>query len=300
MTHGNDLDETEVQTPLSSSSGAPQKVRRPALRRFIRRVATAQDRTWTHKINGSANLLTSVALVSYAIFKRLETGEWIFPPNTVYIPLLTVWGTSSFITALSGAVMALRYRRHDRSTRNVFIGSSNAMALGAWMAWWISPCFPSSLSSHLLSTIVMTPPILFGVHNVFTTLRDADALITKRRDKLAAKRFKAAKHRRLIWIRDFMIYIMPIVYGLPFFIASPAAGVVFDRETFVSMCAQKDGLLALIVYALVLTNLNIGLGNLAVTLRDKRLIQRLQEMAILSGSMSFTLLFIAFALRPYM
>lgn len=154
----------------------------------------------------------------------------------MYVPLLTAWLSSSFALAVSGATMAIRYRASDKPRRDAFVGSSNSILLTSWVTWWASPCFPHYLSSQILLVALTAPMIIFGVYNSVQTARDADEIITGRRDVKAKETAKISNNRNLLWWRDFIIYVVQATYGLPFFMISSLAVITIDRPSSLSVC----------------------------------------------------------------
>lgn len=155
----------------------PPRPSRSRLGRLIRRVATVQDKSGFHKIFGLANLTSAVLLLSYGIISRGLTHKWQLPPDTLYMPLLTAWLSSTFLLAGSGAALATWYDRFDKLARDAFVESSKSVLLIAWFTWWASPCFPKFLSSQAVSALAIVQLIFYGLYTPISTTKDSNKII---------------------------------------------------------------------------------------------------------------------------
>lgn len=249
---------------------------------IFRRLNTFQDKSSIHKSTGSVNLLSSIFLIGYGAMSHHSTGKWTLPPDIVFTPLLTIWLVSSVLNALSGLLMAVKYRYRTRALRDAFTATSVSVILSAWLAWWFSPAYPQLLSSQTVTNVVLGPQIVYCIYSAGTTLRDADDIIKLRQDKKAKLVFKNAKHSNFLWMRDFLVYVIPTTYQAVFYIII-AYMLRYDRETIIEMCRNIGDFQAMSVY------LNIGFAfiasfaSLCVTLRDRGLLSRAQEMSVISG-----------------
>lgn len=278
-----------VEAPPSQN---PKK-KRFSKSRLLRRLNTAQDSRWTHKINGSVHLLSSVAILLFGITKQIQVHEWILPENVFALTLFTAWGLSSSVMATSGAVMANRYRALHKSDRNAFLGSSSSILVNVWISWWASPYFPNILEPRVISFFLLTPLLAYNIYNVYTTARDADAIIVGKRDEKARMNYLQSPFPSLLWWRDFFVYIYPILYGLPFYVITLIQPLIL-HSSVVALGTNGSTFFAMIFYINIAGALNAGLGNFAVTLRDKDIISRTSEMTIISSQAILTSAFITF------
>lgn len=276
----------------------PPRPSRSRLGQFIHRVATIRDKSGFHKISGLVNLTSAFLLLSYGFITHALTHEWQLPPDTLYTPLLTAWLSSSVLLACSGASLATRYGRVDKPTRDAFVGSSNTVILIAWVTWWASSCFPKILSSQAVSALVLVPLIFFGIYNSFSIARDSDEIITKRRDSVAREAFSTSRNRNLLWWRDYVVYVGPITYGLPFFFISSLV-VLYERSTFISRCLLLGDFLPLFAYVNISIIFSVAIANLSVTLRDRGVISRSTEMTVISVQSWLTAAFSTYTVATY-
>lgn len=213
-----------------------------------------------------------------------QTGGLSLPPNFVLEPLLTAWVVGILVQSASGTYMAIKYRRGNSHVRNAFIGAALSSTLNAWVAYWSSPILPDALSSHLLSAIVMgflfTSTVALIVNTVITNAQ----LIESRYDKSTLSRRNGIEK-----LTDFMTYIFPNIWGLPFFVMALRFGVLHDHVWYLQQVAKCEALPAVAVYGNVLPNLAAGFGAFAVTLRDKKIISQKHEMMMIGGTSGIAL-----------
>lgn len=101
-------------------------------------------------------------------------------------------------------------------------------------------------------------------------------VVKGRRDQKAASNFYV----------DALAYVFPVAWGLPFVLATGwVDAVLYNREWFFEQCKYIDqqtgapGMQANLSYLQVLTSIAPAYGALFVTLRDKKLINKEQEVA---------------------
>lgn len=246
---------------------------------LLRRLHTFQDRSAFHKVMGSLNILSSISLLGYGFLVHSLENQWKLPPNAFYTPLLSTWLFSSLMNASSGVILAAKYRSHDKPARDVFIGTSVSVIFSSCVAWWFSPGFPLFLSSKSRSAALFGCQILFGLYSTATTARDANYLIVMRKDKKTKAKIQSSEVANVVWLRDFFIYLVPILCGCLYYIIFGMV-LIYDRSAVIAKCHELGDFQAMIIYFSIGFALTASLASFCVTLRDREIISRAQEMAV--------------------
>lgn len=258
----------------------PQKLvekQKPVIR--LSNLSTIQDRSWIHKITGTANLTSALALLSEFLYTCVTTSHPEITSTT--LPLFTVWALSSLGLSVSGTALAVKYEAHLPSQR-VFVGAAASLLLNAWMAWWSTPFFPDFLSPYWINATVVAPLCVFATYNVYTTLRDTGPLLDRRRDREAREIHESGRTPKFVLARDFLCYIVPVAYGLPFFaFVYPQLAIFHDRQFIFDVGGPDFGSISL--YMNVLAGMNNSIGSFLVTVRDRKVITRSTEMGFIGG-----------------
>lgn len=283
-----------VNTPLRQKTNgvAVRTSQKSSIFKLFRRLRTVQDRQQFHKVSGLVQLSSSVILLAYGAAVHLQQNEWQLPPDWVYSPLLGTWLLTSIANACSGIRMAIKHRSHNRPIRNGFIGASIYVILSAWSAWWMSPNFPESLLPHTVSMTVVGPLAIFGTWNSISTAKDAASIIQSRRDVKAKRDAAFATTITMSWLRDMSLFVAPAVSQLFFYIIISII-VNYDRTLIMKQCEAMDDFQAMVIYFDVALSFSASLLSLVITLRDRRLLSRVQEKTIFSLVLSLSVMAVA-------
>lgn len=272
---------TSSQAPLSRPRVSVRK-RAIALPKLANRLMTRQDPHHIHKIAGISNLLSTTYMLVDSILFSVQCNQYVIPTDALYMPAFGVFAVSCLFLSASGLHLAYLYRSF-LPARNVFMGSAGSLPLFAWLIWWCSPWFPCFLSAQWISVVVLTPLCLYGTLSTVATIAESDSIIEYKRDNRARERALQSKGLSGVWIRDFLVYILPTAYGLPFFgVFVPLVCILHSHVWFEQNIAPVGDLSGFILHFCLVASLSNSIGNFVVTLRDRKVIDRWLEMNIIS------------------
>ena len=174
------------------------------------------------------------------------------------------------------------HSRYDLVARNGFLGVASSSMFSGFYFLWTSPYGPTMFNNHLVTQLCFAMFVLSDLGFAVDTVLSADEIVESRRDR------KTKDYAGRYWV-DALGYVLPVIWGLPFIL--PTAyfdAVLYDREWFFNQCQYIDqmkgvpGMNASLCYLQVILSLAASYGALFVTLRDKKLISKNQELAGIS------------------
>ncbi len=244
-----------------------------------RRLITNEDPLSIHKLAAIGYTLSSAILLSNAAI-RLSTSPELFSiiPSQFEI-VMNVFILSNLIMCGASVRMAFIHRQGDLTARNAFLGTAVSSLFSGFYMVWISPFVEGDVFNSLwISRSCFA--ILVGLNGYFIldTILQTDEIVEGRRDRKA----QDYKFRKVI---DTLGYVFPVAWGAPLILATGFIScILHDRSWFLDQCAFIDeqmtfpGMQSHIFYQQLSTSLAASYASLFVTLRDKKLITKVQEL----------------------
>jgi hypothetical protein len=244
-----------------------------------RRLITNEDPLSLHKLAALGYTLSSAILLSNAAI-RLSTSPELFSiiPSQFEI-IMNIFTLSNVIMCGASVRMAFIHRQGDLTARNAFLGTAVSSLFSGFYMVWISPFVEGDLFNSLwISRSCFA--ILVGLNGYFIldTILQTDEIVEGRRDRKA----QDYKYRKVI---DTLGYVFPVAWGAPLILATGYIScILHDRSWFLDQCAFIDeqmsfpGMQSHIFYQQLSTSLAASYASLFVTLRDKKLITKVQEL----------------------
>jgi len=268
---------TSTTTPSRSSSSSIRSSV-TTLDRWQRRLITPEDPLSVHKLASIGYTATSSILLLSAAYQALQ-GEFQVIP--LYLePIMNLFTISNIIMCTASVRMAMLYRKKRTSERNAFLGTAISSLFSGYFLVWISPFSEGDIFYNTsLSRACFALLVGLNMYFIADTLIKQDDLIEGRRDR------KAQDYQGRIML-DRWSYIFPVAFGMPLIaITGYLASVAHDRQWFLQQCTFIDqsligsGMQSHIFYQQLSTSLAASYASLFVTLRDKMLITKNQEIA---------------------
>jgi hypothetical protein len=245
--------------------------------RLVRRLNTHEDYMGVHKISALIWLLSLMGIAAVGCSNGFSEI-----PDSLQVPTWIALFSSVFQGA-TGYDMALKYRANDPIVQRGMINSSFQMINVAMASFYISPFAPEAFNEYRIGNglIVMTvfPTFLIGLEEVL-----------KMKEKMEHRTLRN-KEPSLIdfeMIGDVTSYGLVIMAGFVAAVASLVFAVdpTHDRAWLLNAAANgafsSPHYLPENYFALIFFNLSIGVGVLAITLRDKKLISRSMEQTMVA------------------
>lgn len=244
-----------------------------------RRLITHEDSFSFHKLASFGYTITSAALLGTAAVQALK-GEFGTIPLSLE-PVMHAFTVSNIVMCTASVRMAFLHRQGDIASRNAFLGTAVSSLFSGFFMVWISPFAVGDIFNNILISR-FSFAVLVGLNVVFImdTLLKQDELIEGRRDR------KAEDYDERV-LADKIGYIFPVAFGMPLIaMTGYLASIAHDRAWFLEQCQFIDrvltgtpGMQSHIFYQQLSTSLGASYASLFVTLRDKRLISKDQELA---------------------
>ncbi|KAL9188110.1 hypothetical protein ACHAXT_006488 [Thalassiosira profunda] len=272
----------DVPLAVADMQGAvamPTTPRTNTLATWQRRLVTQEDPFSVHKLASIGYTVTSFALLGAAAVQAMKGNFAIIPPSLE--PVVDAFTVSNLVMCIASIRMAFLYRQGDIPSRNAFLGTAVSSLFSGFFMVWISP-FAMGDVFYDIGISRLSFAILVGLNGFFIldTLLKQDELIEGRRDR-TAEDFEGRV------LMDKIGYIFPVAFGMPLIAMTGfLASVAHDRYWFLEQCrfiddtfAGVNGMQAHIFYQQLSTSLGAAMASLFVTLRDKKLISKNQELA---------------------
>ncbi|CAB9521064.1 expressed unknown protein [Seminavis robusta] len=254
-----------VESTASSFSNATVEAALPLappedkLSLWKRRLITSEDPLSIHKWSSIVYSASALVLLTTGAVDYLSSPEtFTVVPSTLMIPAYT-FAISNLVMCMASVRMAFLHRRFDLTARNAFLGTAVSSLFSGFYFLW---------------TLLNTGFIL-------DTLLQIDEVVEGRRDRKSGEDDYQGRY-----IVDALGYVLPIAWGLPFILGTAYVdAVLYDRPWFFEQCQYIDqmrgfpGIQPQLCYLQVAASLAASYGSLFVTLRDKKLITKNQELA---------------------
>lgn len=249
------------------------------------RLMSIEDPLWVHKLSSIVFLLSSLILIIMFPYRAIILHELSIPPPSILNPILLVWAPSCTVQAVTGAVMACQYRNSDRKSRDVFINNSVMTLIDVWVVVKLCIDLPAPFNSDLLSEGIMSVLTVTVVVMTSISVYHAPSLICNRNRTPQTRSAnpnpendeKTANMFSVSWIFDYINYIFPFFYPLPFIIGSFFVFVGHDSAWIKAQCQEFPNVSTVALYVNVGASFTVGMISLLVTLRDRKMVSKRTE-----------------------
>ena len=288
---------TDITFEATLPTAAPTVLTRPDdwVSLWKRRLITHEDPLSIHKISSIVYSATGAGLLATAAIRYLMGPETFAEvPPSLALPLYA-FSISNLIMCVASVRMSFLHRRFDLTARNAFLGTAVSSLFSGFYLLWTNPLGPEIFDNPLVTQACFAVFILLNVVFITDTCLKVPEVVEGRRDR------KAEDYAGRFWV-DTMGYVFPVAWGLPFVLVTGYVdAVLYDRTWFFEQCQYIDqmngvpGMQANLSYLQILTSLAPSYGALFVTLRDKKLITKQQELVGITAFSTATLVWTIFA-----
>ena len=248
------------------------------LARWQRRLITREDAFSIHKLSSIAYTISSAIILGTGAVQFLQSPETFSEiPSSLEMPAY-VFVASNTISCFSSVRMAFLHRRGDLTARNAFLGTAVSSLFSGYYFLWTSPFGPQILNDPITNRSFFAVFTLLNTFFIIDTVLRLPQVVESRRDG-------RANDYNGRFILDALAYVSPVAWGLPVILATAYyQSYLHDRPWFFEHCLYVDqvrgvpGLQPNLCYLQVAASLAASYGALFVTLRDKRLITKNQEI----------------------
>jgi hypothetical protein len=262
-----------------------------------RRLITTEDPWSIHKWAAIVYTVSSVVILGTGATRWIRTvvttmpedgSSMYFDPSSSTLPdSLAPWAVAFSVANVMMCVASVRmsfiHRQGDLTARNAFLGTAVSSLFSGFFFLWVSPFAPALFTNNnTVSQGCFALLLLLNTVFILDTLVKIPEVVEGRRDR-KVETTPAVDHP-LLFVRDALGYVLPIAWGLPVIGATGyQASFVHDRQWFLDYCQSIQvstgfPFLASTAYLQVLASLAASYGALFVTLRDKKLINKQQEL----------------------
>ena len=245
-----------------------------------RRLITHEDPFSLHKLSAIGYTVSSAILLGSAAIRYIQSPEELFsviPPEMESV--MNIFTASNIIMCVASVRMAFTHRQGDLTARNAFLGTAVSSLFSGFYMVWISPFVEGDIFNSLWISRSFFA-ILVGLNSYFIadSILATEEIVEGRRDRKATD----YKGRKIV---DTLGYVFPVAWGMPLIVATGyIACILHDRAWFMDQCQFIDqqlgysGMRSHIFYQQLSTSLAASYASLFVTLRDKKLISKTQEL----------------------
>ena len=243
-----------------------------------RRLITQEDPFRLHKISSITYTISAMIILGTGLLQYVQSPEtWSTIPTSLTIPTY-VFTISNIIMCAISVRMAFVHRKYDLTARNGFLGVASSSMFSGFYFLWTNTLGPDIFNSQIVTKLCFAIFVLLDVYFVLDTLQRIPEVVESRRDK------KATDYNERFVIDTFG-YVLPVIWVLPFILPTAYVdAILYNRSWFFEQCNYIDetrgfpGMLPCICYLQVALSLAASYGALFVTLRDKKLITKNQEL----------------------
>lgn len=258
--------------------------RRPvinSLSTWRRRLDTKQDPFDIHKWAGFGWWISSTLIFGIGAF----SGFTHLPDMLEYVTYLFLLSTA--VQSASAIPMALQYRKNDPVQKRGFIASAITSISLAFTGFWLSPFANDSIDPIFAAALIVVLVLADSIYSL-TQFEEIKILLAEKIKEIdPTKRAQAVKEK--------ITTIIPLVpIGLPmnaFLLQQMLAHAENVRDYFLTVIENRGSSAELVYYASVVSSIAICVGNLAATLRHRKLISKDMENVATIGSVVVTLAF---------
>jgi len=265
----------EYALPTATAALAPPE---DQLSLWKRRLITSEDPFSIHKISSIVFTVSGTAILATAAV-RFAMGPEVFAeiPSQLFLPTYA-FTFSNIIMCLISIRMSFVHRRYDLTARNAFLGTAASSLFSGFYYLWTNPLGPDIFNNQLVTQACFATLVFLNVVLITDTCVRVSDVVEGRRDR------KAQDYDGNFLV-DALAYVFPVAWGLPFVLATGwVDAVLYNRDWFFEQCQYIDqqtgapGMQANLCYLQVLASFGPAMGALFVTLRDKKLISKQQEV----------------------
>ena len=243
-----------------------------------RRLITQEDPFSIHKISSITYTLSAMIILGTGLIRYVQSPEtWSTIPTSLTIPTY-VFALSNVLMCAISVRMAFVHRRYDLTARNGFLGVASSSMFSGFYFLWTNPLGPTIFNNQVVTQVCFALFVILDVYFVVDTLQRIPDVVESRRDKKVDD-----YHGR--FVIDTLGYVLPVIWGLPFILPTAYLdAILYNRSWFFEQCHSIDqtlgvvGMLPCLCYLQVALSLAASYGALFVTLRDKKLITKNQEL----------------------
>jgi len=286
-------------TPAFSNTILASPVPRThAVKTWKRRLDTHQDPFNVHKSAGFVWWATATAIFGTGTLSGFTHAPPVLESYT-YLFL-----AATLIQAVSSVPMAIRYRANEPLVQRGFISSAIASSSSAIVGVWLSPfpLFQESILGPTAVTSIIGAMVVTDTLYSLSTLPDVqnmwksfNLINDKQNKEEQEKTTKETNELDLLRInKQFSGFFTAIPWALPLNLILLHEMIhhadnmhKYFVETIVSHGSSLDS----VYYASLVTSIAISIGNLAATLRHRKLIPKQVEDVALIGSVVVTFVF---------
>lgn len=238
----------------------------------LHRLRSIEDRRWIHKLCSICCIVSTTTLALYGLGTNFLSTFVSLPSSTLLHPWIGIWATSVTIQAVSGAFMAIKFRRREQSVRDAFLSNSFISLLNV--------CINLRVLYHstfpLFQQLILPLCALSAIY-ILKALRSANQLIHSRRSTRQSRTQQTMKEK----LGDLCCYVLPESFPLPFILVAVNFFNAHDSVWISSQLQTMPGLREVCLYANVLGTLAVSFVSFLVTLRDRRMISKSIESKLI-------------------
>lgn len=254
---------------------------------WTRRLITNEDPLGVHKWASVVYSLASFVILATGGISLVQNAFQKHPELTTLPDSLAAWSmafsVSNIIMCVASVRMSFIHRKGDLTARNAFLGTAVSSLFSGFFYLWLCPFAPAAYDVEIISQGCFGMLLLLNAYFIMDTMVKIPEVVEGRRDRKVET--TPSDQDPALFARDALGYVLPIAWGLPVIGATAyQTSFAHDRLWFLEYCQNIEvstgfPFLASISYLQVLASLAASYGALFVTLRDKKLISKQQEVA---------------------
>ena len=242
-----------------------------------RRLITSEDPFSIHKISCLLFTVLGTGILGAAGIRYLMGPEVFAEMPPGMMGPMYAFVLSNTVMCLASIRMSYLHRRMDLAARNAFLGTAASSLFSGFNFLWTNQLGPDILNDHLVTQGCFALLLLLNTVLILDTCFRANEIVEGRKDR------KNNTQETNYWL-DILAYVFPVAWGLPFVVTTALVDSFLGREWFFQQCQYVDqniglpGIQSNLSFLQVAGCFGPAFGALFVTLRDKRLISRTQEI----------------------
>lgn len=238
----------------------------------LHRLRSIEDRRWIHKLCSICCILSTTTLALYGLGTNLMSTSVSLPSPTFLHSWIGIWAASVTVQAISGAFMAIKFRRREQSVRDAFLSNSFISLLNVCINLRVlyHPIFP-------LFQLFILPLCALSTIYILKALGSANKLIHSRRPTRQSRTQQTMTEK----LGDLCCYVLPESFPLPFILIAVNFFNAHDSAWVSSQFLTMPGLKEVCLYANILGTLAVSFVSFLVTLRDRRMISKSRESKLI-------------------
>jgi len=249
-----------------------------------RRLDTKQDSFDIHKWAGFGWWVSATAIFGTGTLSGFTDA----PPVLEWYTYLFLVAT--LIQAVSSIPMAIKYRPNEKTVQRGFISSAIASSSSAIVGVWLSPyCNEAVFGPSVVAALVGALVVADTLYSM-TSFEDIQAMLQEFQVQ-EMERAEVAGHK----VKALYSTLLPTIpWALPLNLILLHEMIHHSedmRHYFVETIVAHGSSLDLVYYASLVTSIAVSVGNLAATLRHRKLISKDVEDVAMIGSWVVTFVF---------